>query len=159
MVQEAGRPCGQGLSATSAQELGLKSGIAVSASLIDAHCGAIGEYLIPFESLTFWNSLFELLIFNIDRIISLQEWDNSVIAFDVMPLPHKWYINLSHGCTFEFRLQNIVILNRKWLESLPLIFFRWVKRLFLFLVFGVHCIRPCFQSYGSTKVDRAQLEN
>ncbi len=43
-MQSPGEPCGSGLTAQAAQELGLAPGTAVGTSLIDAHAGGLGEY-------------------------------------------------------------------------------------------------------------------
>lgn len=42
-VSAPGEPCGNGLSATAAKEMGLISGTPVSTSIIDAHAGGLGN--------------------------------------------------------------------------------------------------------------------
>lgn len=39
-----GQPCGAGLTNEAADALGLKAGLPVAASIIDAHAGALGNY-------------------------------------------------------------------------------------------------------------------
>ena len=45
-----GDPVGEGLSLQAAEELGLIKGTPVAASLIDAHAGGVGRYVIIIRS-------------------------------------------------------------------------------------------------------------
>ena len=46
-VVAPGSPCGQGLTAEAAREMGLLPGTPVAASIIDAHAGGLGNVLLP----------------------------------------------------------------------------------------------------------------